>query len=143
MDGGLDGDQGLARELGRTRRGAAREGPGRRLSTFFFRTRGAGHRAPRGAARRGSVVLYLGSLAVLFSQRSGRWIPFTGEIVHESTFDNFRTLSRSRRLPARHLRTVGIAAAVTVTDAVLAFPIAYYMARVASPRTRGCSSSRS
>ena len=29
-----------------------------------------------------------------------------------------------------------IAALVTVTDAVLAFPIAYYMARVASPRRR-------
>ena len=26
---------------------------------------------------------------------------------------------------------------VTVTDALLAFPIAYYMARIASPRTRG------
>jgi putative spermidine/putrescine transport system permease protein len=32
-------------------------------------------------------------------------------------------------------RTVGIAAAVTVTDAVLAFPIAFYMAKVASRRT--------
>jgi putative spermidine/putrescine transport system permease protein len=35
------------------------------------------------------------------------------------------------------LRTIGIAVAVTLTDALLAFPIAYYMARVASPRTRG------
>jgi len=35
------------------------------------------------------------------------------------------------------LRTIGIAAAVTVTDAILAFPIAYYMARVASARVRG------
>ena len=34
------------------------------------------------------------------------------------------------------VRTVGIATAVTVTDALLAFPIAYYMARVASPRSR-------
>jgi putative spermidine/putrescine transport system permease protein len=33
-------------------------------------------------------------------------------------------------------RTVKMAAFVTVADAVLAFPIAYYMARVASPRTR-------
>ena len=31
---------------------------------------------------------------------------------------------------------MGIAAAVTVTDAVVAFPFAYFMARVASPRTR-------
>ena len=34
------------------------------------------------------------------------------------------------------LRTVLIAAAVTVTDALLAFPIAFYMAKVASPRIR-------
>ena len=35
------------------------------------------------------------------------------------------------------LRTIGMAALVTVTDALLAFPIAYYMARIASPRKRG------
>jgi putative spermidine/putrescine transport system permease protein len=35
------------------------------------------------------------------------------------------------------LRTVAMATAVTLTCAVIAFPIAYYMARVASPRVRG------
>ena len=30
-----------------------------------------------------------------------------------------------------------MAALVTLTDIVLAFPIAYYMARIASPRVRG------
>ncbi len=34
------------------------------------------------------------------------------------------------------MRTVALAAAVTVTDALLALPIAYYMARIASPRTK-------
>ena len=34
------------------------------------------------------------------------------------------------------VRTVGMAAAVTVTDAVVAFPFAYFMARIASPRSR-------
>ena len=34
------------------------------------------------------------------------------------------------------LRTVTVAAVVTVVDAIIAFPIAYYMARVASPRRR-------
>ena len=34
------------------------------------------------------------------------------------------------------LRTVRIAAAVTVTDILLAFPIAFYMAKVATPRAR-------
>ena len=63
--------------------------------------------------------------------------PFTGDIVHEFTFDNFRTLWEQDVYRRITLRTVGLAAAVTVTDAVLALPIAYYMARVASPRTRG------
>ncbi len=63
--------------------------------------------------------------------------PFTGDIVHEFTFDNFRTLWEQDVYRRITLRTVGLAAAVTVTDAVLAIPIAYYMARVASPRTRG------
>jgi putative spermidine/putrescine transport system permease protein len=34
------------------------------------------------------------------------------------------------------VRTIAMAAAVTVTDAVVAFPFAYFMARVAAPRTR-------
>src|SRR4029078_8382144 len=34
------------------------------------------------------------------------------------------------------VRTIVMALAVTITDVLLAFPIAYYMARVASPRTR-------
>ncbi len=35
------------------------------------------------------------------------------------------------------MRTIGIAAAATLTDALLAFPIAFYMAKVASPRVKG------
>jgi putative spermidine/putrescine transport system permease protein len=35
------------------------------------------------------------------------------------------------------VRTIGIAALVTVTDALLAFPVALYMAKVASRRVRG------
>ena len=54
-----------------------------------------------------------------------------------------RRSSRPRSTASVTLRTVAMAAAVTVTCAVLAFPIAYYMARVASPRRVGCWSSRS
>ena len=34
------------------------------------------------------------------------------------------------------MRTIGIAAAVTVADAILAFPLAYFLARISRPRTR-------
>ncbi len=83
------------------------------------------------------VIAYLGSLLVLFVAAFWRLDPFTSEVVHEYGFQNFRTLVENDVYRAITIRTVTIAAAVTLTDAILAFPIAYYMARVASPRTRG------
>jgi putative spermidine/putrescine transport system permease protein len=62
--------------------------------------------------------------------------PFTTEIKHIWTLDNFRTIIESPAYRRIALRTIGIAAAVTVTDALLAFPLAYFMARLASARTR-------
>ena len=57
--------------------------------------------------------------------------------MHEYGLQNFRTLVENDVYRTITVRTVTIAAAVTLTDAIIAFPIAYYMARVASPRTRG------
>ena len=57
--------------------------------------------------------------------------------MHTFTLDNFRTLWERDVYRDVAWRTIRMAAMVTVADAVLAFPIAYYMARVASPRTRG------
>ena len=82
-------------------------------------------------------IAYLGSLAVLFSTALWRLDPFTSEVVRDISLDNFRTLWEQDVYRRITLRTVALAAAVTVTDAILAFPIAYYMARVASRRTRG------
>ena len=62
---------------------------------------------------------------------------FSGQIVKEPTFDNFRLLWENPVYRTIAVRTIGIAALVTVTDAILAFPIAFFMARVASPRVRG------
>jgi putative spermidine/putrescine transport system permease protein len=52
------------------------------------------------------------------------------------TFSNFTTIFSSSAYRSIALRTVGIAAAVTLTDAILALPFAYFMARIAGPRTR-------
>ena len=62
--------------------------------------------------------------------------PFTTEVEHVWTLDNFRTLFQSSAYRTIAFRTIGIAAAVTVADAVLAFPLAYFMARIARPRSR-------
>src|SRR5918911_1006815 len=82
------------------------------------------------------VIAYLGSLAVLFV--AAFWHPdeFSGKVVHSYGTQNFETLWNGHVYRTIVLRTVGIAAAVTVTDALLAFPIAFYMAKVASPRMR-------
>jgi len=82
------------------------------------------------------VIAYLGSLAVLFVAAFWRLDTFSGQVVHEYSLDNFRTLIENDVYRSIVFRTVLIAAAVTVTDVLLAFPIAFYMAKVARPRIR-------
>ena len=81
-------------------------------------------------------VAYLGSLVVLFAAAFWHLDSFSGEVVKGFSFQNFQTLWESDVYRKIAGRTVAIAAAVTVTDALIAFPIAFYMAKVASPRTR-------
>ncbi len=83
------------------------------------------------------VVAYLGSLAILFLNAFWTRDPFTGLVIREFTLDNFAEVATDPLYRTVTLRTVGMAFAVTLTCIVLAFPIAYYMARVASPRVRG------
>ena len=83
------------------------------------------------------VVAYLGSLAVLFLNAFWTRDPFTGLVIREATLENFAEVVRDPLYRTVTLRTVGMALAVTITCIVLAFPIAFYMARVASPRVRG------
>jgi putative spermidine/putrescine transport system permease protein len=79
---------------------------------------------------------YIAALVILFVSAFWTVDPFTGELVHHWTTDNFHTLFHEPTYRTVALRTIGIAAAVTVTDAVIAFPFAYFMARLAKPRIR-------
>jgi putative spermidine/putrescine transport system permease protein len=83
------------------------------------------------------VVGYLGALALLLVSAFYRLDSFSGNIVAEPGLQNFATLAESDVYRNVALRTIAMAAIVTATDIVLAFPIAYFMARVASRRTRG------
>jgi putative spermidine/putrescine transport system permease protein len=83
------------------------------------------------------VVVYLGSLFVLLL--NGFWAKdeFTGKVIpFDWSLSAFGSLLAEPVYRTIAIRTVGMATLVTVTDAIVAFPIAYYMARVASPRTR-------
>lgn len=81
------------------------------------------------------LVVYLASLAVMLVTAFWSVNPFTNTLVHSWTLSNFQQIFTGTYLTIIG-RTVVMAAAVTVTDTVLALPFAYYMARVASPRTR-------
>jgi putative spermidine/putrescine transport system permease protein len=82
------------------------------------------------------ILIYFGSLAILFLNAFWQRDTFTGLVLRDLTLDNFADLGRSVFVTVT-VRTLIMAAAVTITCAVVAFPIAYYMARIASPRLRG------
>jgi putative spermidine/putrescine transport system permease protein len=82
------------------------------------------------------VLIYLAALVVLFISALWTVEPFTGKLVHNWTLGNFETLVKVPVYRTIALRTIGIAAAVTVTDAILALPFAFFAVRIASPRLR-------
>ena len=82
------------------------------------------------------VLLYLAALVILLITAFWQINPFTTNIERVFSFNNLTTIFTSAAYRAIIVRTVGMAAAVTVTDAVVAFPFAYFMARIATPRTR-------
>jgi putative spermidine/putrescine transport system permease protein len=83
------------------------------------------------------VVIYLGSLVILLLNAFWTSDAFTGKVnPFDWSLAAFEQILSNEVYRIIALRTVGMALLVTVTDALLAFPIAYYMARVASPRTR-------
>ncbi len=83
------------------------------------------------------VLIYLAALVLLFISALWTVEPFTGNLVHHWTFSNFETLVKVPAYRSIALRTIGIAAAVTVTDAILALPFAFFAVRMASKRLRG------
>jgi putative spermidine/putrescine transport system permease protein len=109
---------------------------GRRLSTFFYRHPRASLAALLAAPLGWLLIGYLGSLSVLLAAAFWDTDVFTAEIVHTFTLGNFERIIEQEVYRNVAWRTIQMAALVTVACALLAFPIAYYMARVASRRTR-------
>ena len=82
------------------------------------------------------VLIYLAALAVLLVTAFWRINAFTTNIERVWNVGNFTLIFENAAYRDIVLRTVGMAAGVTVVDAIIAFPFAYYMARIASGRTR-------
>ncbi|MEK7784103.1 MAG: ABC transporter permease [Chloroflexota bacterium] len=80
-------------------------------------------------------VVYLGSLFSMLVQSFYHIDRFTGLVVREFTLATYAELFTPANLDVT-MRTSGMAAAVTLAAALLAFPLAYYMARYATGRTK-------
>ena len=81
-------------------------------------------------------IVYLGSLLTLLLQSFYAIDEFTARIVPEFTLATYRQLLTQPAHIDIIVRTLLMAVAVTLTAAVIAFPVALYMARYAGPRTK-------
>lgn len=82
------------------------------------------------------VVAYLGSIVVLLITAFWSVDAFTGAVVPGFQLGNIVAVATDPLYREVTLRTILVALGVTVIDAVVAFPMAFYMAKIASPRTR-------
>jgi putative spermidine/putrescine transport system substrate-binding protein len=82
------------------------------------------------------AAVYVAALVALFVSAFWTVDVFTSQTIHTWTWANFSQLWHGGTYRTVTFRTIGIAAAVTLTDALIAFPFAYFMARLAGPRLR-------
>jgi putative spermidine/putrescine transport system permease protein len=104
-----------------------------RLSTFLYRHPSLLLLLLLGLPLLWMGVIYLGSLFTLLINSFYRLDNFTGIIVHQLTLATYLELFTPANMDIV-LRTAGMALAVTIADALLAFPLAYYITRYASLR---------
>jgi putative spermidine/putrescine transport system permease protein len=81
------------------------------------------------------LVVYLGSLSSLLLNSFFYLEEFTGLVVRQFTLRTYSQLFNATNLGI-FARTAGMAMAVTIADAIIAFPLAYYIARYASPKSK-------
>jgi putative spermidine/putrescine transport system permease protein len=107
----------------------------RRISTFFYRRPWLKVLLLLSPGLLWLGVIYLGSLATLLVQSLFSLEEFTGLVVRKLTLATYATLLEEANIDII-VRTTLMALAVTVACAVIAFPIASYMARYATPRVK-------
>jgi len=81
------------------------------------------------------LVVYLGSLFALLINSFFYLEEFTGLVVRQFTLRTYAQLFSPTHLGIFG-RTAGMALAVTIADAIIAFPLGYYIARYASPKAK-------
>ena len=82
------------------------------------------------------VVAYLGALAMLLVTAFFTIDSFTGNVVQTFNLGNFQDMFTDAAYKNVVLRTLGIAIAVTIICTILAIPMAFYMAKIAKPKSQ-------
>jgi putative spermidine/putrescine transport system permease protein len=82
------------------------------------------------------LVVYVASLVALLATAFFSTNELTGNIVYQWTWSNFSLIFTQSVYHTIILRTVLMAIAVTLTDAALALPFAFFIAKIASHRAR-------
>ncbi|MGE5286289.1 MAG: ABC transporter permease, partial [Micromonosporaceae bacterium] len=111
-------------------------GPGGRVGAVLWRRPLARAAAVLSPPLAWFLLVYVASLIVLLITAFWQVNQFTNQVEHVWSLNNFRTFLSNPTYREIIARTIGMAAAVTVTDAIVAFPFAFFMARVATPRLR-------
>lgn len=106
-----------------------------RLSTFLYRRPKLVLALLLGPPLLAYGIFYLGSLAAMLVQSFFHLDDFTGMVVRRFTLATYADLFTPANLDIAG-RTLGMAIAVTLGAAILAFPLAYYMVRYASPQVK-------
>jgi putative spermidine/putrescine transport system permease protein len=81
-------------------------------------------------------VVYLGAIVAMLVSMFWTVDSFTENVVHQFSTANLHDLVTEPLYRTVAIRTIVIALAVTVIDAVIAFPMAFYLSLVARPRLR-------
>ena len=106
-----------------------------RLSTFFYKRPALITLLLLAIPMLYMIVVYLGSLFALLLNSFYYLEEFTGLVVREFTLSTYAQLFKPTNLGIFG-RTAGMALAVTIMDVLIAFPLAYYIAKFASRRLR-------
>lgn len=107
----------------------------RRASTYLYQRPGLVLFLLLGPPLVYMLVVYLGSLIALLINSFYYLEEFTGLVVRQFTLRTYAQLFSDTHLGIFG-RTAGMAMAVTIADAIIAFPLAYYIARYAPPRLK-------
>ena len=106
------------------------------MSAFFANKRKTRLALLLGPPAAALIVFYLASIAVLLASAFWTTDSFTNHLIHSYSWSNLKDVYTQQLYRTIAFRTLGVALLVTVIDALIAFPMAFYMSLIARPFVR-------